>query len=33
MTLEFNYRNHLGKWIYEIDVTVDADGTIRLSGL
>lgn len=27
---EFNYRDYLGKWIYEIDVTVDADGTIRL---
>ena len=27
---EFNYRDYLGQWIYEIDVTVDADGTIRL---
>ena len=27
---EFNYRDHLGKWIYELDVTVDADGTINI---
>ncbi len=27
---EFNYRDYLGKWIYELDVTVDADDTINI---
>ena len=27
---EFNYRDYLANWIYELDVTVDADDTINI---